>query len=99
MRIEVIGRHLEVTPAIEEYATSKCAKLPRYYDGVQEIQVVLEKRRHDEFVAELRVDVEKHDDFVAKVDGRDLYECIDLSIDKMTRQLTDFKERLKNGKR
>lgn len=100
MRIEVTGKQLEVTPAIREYAESKCGRLPKYYDGVQEIIVVLMQRpHHQEFEVEVRVDVEKHDDFIAHVKGTDIYECIDLSIDKLTRQLTDFKERLKNSKR
>lgn len=100
MRIEVIGRHMELTPAIKEYAESKCSKLPRYYDGVQEISVLIGKPlKHEEFEVELRVDVEKHDDFVARTRGHDVYECIDLSIDKMTRQLAEFKEILKNSKR
>jgi ribosome-associated translation inhibitor RaiA len=47
----------------------------------------------------LRVDSEKHDTFVASQAGPDVYECVDHSIDKMARQLTDFKEKLKNNKR
>jgi putative sigma-54 modulation protein len=99
MRIDVSGKHLDVTSAIEEYADSKCSKLPRYYNGVQSVEVVLEQPRHERFEVELRVDVEKHDTFVAHADGQDLYKCIDSSVDKMVRQLTDFKERLKNSKR
>lgn len=99
MRIDVTGRHLEVTPAIEEYADQRAAKLPRYYDGVQQIRVVIERQPHDSFMVELMVDVEKHDTFVATVRGEDLYKCIDESVDKMTRQLRDFKEKLKNSKR
>ena len=49
--------------------------------------------------AELVVDVEKHDNFVAHARDEDLYAAIDLVIDKAARQLTDFKERLKMGKR
>ncbi len=100
MRIEVIGKHLQITDAISRYAEQKCARLPKYYDGVQKIDVVVEQRTQaDEFFVELRVDVEKHDTFIAKSAGRDVYECIDLGIDKMSRQLTDFKEKLKNPKR
>lgn len=99
MRIEVVGKHLDITPPIREYAESKCAKLPRYYDGVQEIVVRLSREsKHDEFEIELRVDVEKRDDFVVKHKAHDVYEGIDLAIDRMARQLTDFKERLKNSK-
>lgn len=100
MRIEVKGKHLEMTDAIRQYALQKAEKLPRYYDGVQELVVTLDKPLHKvEFEVEFIADVEKHADFVAKAHGEDLYACIDMAADKMARQLSDFKERLKNPKR
>ena len=99
MRIEVTGKHMELTPPMTEYAETKCAKLPRYFNGVQEIDVLLEKAAHsEEFEVELRVDVVKHETFVARVTGRDIYQCIDLCVDKMSRQLKDFKEKLKDNR-
>ncbi|MBL0926270.1 MAG: ribosome-associated translation inhibitor RaiA [Phycisphaerales bacterium] len=95
MRIEVTGKHMSLTPAITQYAEQKAAKLPRFYDGVQEIKVILEQSRPEAFEAEVRADVQKHSDFVGRVTGQDIYECIDLAVDKVARQLTDFKERLK----
>lgn len=100
MRIEIKGKHLELTDAIRQYATSKAEKLPKYYDGVQEIVVTLDKPLHNHaYEVEFIADVEKHADFVAKATGEDLYGCIDQCAEKMTRQLADFKERLKNSKR
>ena len=99
MRIEVIGRSMEATPAIKELAEKKAGKLPKYYDGVQEIQVVLDQNGHAEFEVEIRVESEKHDTFVSKDHGTDVYHLIDSATEKMTRQLTDFKEKLKNTKR
>jgi len=45
-------------------------------------------------LAEIRADAVKHKDFVARVEGHEIYECIDLAVDKMTRQLTDYKEKI-----
>lgn len=91
---------MDITPAIQQYADSKCGRLTRYFDRIQEIVVVVEEQpKSRQFAAEIRVDVEHHEDFVAHAQGQDLYEAIDLCIDKMTRQLTEFKERLKNSKR
>jgi len=90
---------MDVTDAIQQYANQKAEKLPRYYDGVQEIEIVLsQESRHGEFNAEFRVESEKHDTFVASDIDKDIYKCIDAASDKMTRQLTDFKEKLKNPK-
>lgn len=100
MRIEISGRHFEVTSPIREYAEAKCQKLPRYFNGVQEIDVVLTQEPHrQEFEVEIRVDVPKHDDFVAKSRGDNIYECIDATVSKVTRQLTEYKDRLREIKR
>ena len=100
MRIEVTGRHLEITPAITEYAEAKCEKLPRYYNGVQEVVVVLTREPHKErYEVEFQVGVQKHEHFISTAKGEDVYGCIDLAADKVIRQLSDFKEKLKNSKR
>lgn len=99
MRIEVTGKHIDLTPAIVQYAEQKCGKLTRYYDGVQEIAVVIEEGKHNEFTVELRCEVVAHEDFVVKQNSEDVYKCIDLAVDRMERPLTEFKERLKNGKK
>lgn len=98
MRIEVSGKSMDVTDAIRSYAEQKAEKLPRYYDGVQEIEIVLDQQKV-EFEAEIRVESEKHDTFVAKDTGDDIYKCIDVATDKMQRQLRDFKEKLKESRR
>lgn len=102
MRVDVVGLELEVTDPIREYAEEKASKLTRYYDAILQITVRLRKPQHDTnhptYEVELTADVEKHDDFVATSRGDDLYLAIDGAVHKATRQLTDFKERLKvNG--
>ena len=95
MEVTVIGRHLEMTDAIREYAEGKVGKLPRYYDRVTEAQLMAEKNER-QFTVELRVQAGHHDPFIAHNDGDDLYACIDAVVDKLERQLTDHKEKLRN---
>ena len=100
MRIDVIGKHMEATEAMRRYARQKAGKLPRHFDGTQQIVFRLEKdARNKGFHVEVVVDVEKHEDFVSHAKGADLYGAIDEAIHRGTRQLTDFKEKLKMGKR
>lgn len=101
MRINVIGRGIEVTDAIRQYAEQKSGKLTKYYDGLQLITVTLTRasgQHTTDFDAELVLDVEKHDDFVSHAKGQDVYAAIDLVVEKGERQLRDFKEKLKLGK-
>lgn len=97
MDIKISGKHIDLTPAIQEYAAKKADKLSRYFDRIQEIAVVIEKSKND-FKTEIIVDVEHHDPIVASCSHNDLYASIDLSADRTTRQLTDHKSRLRDNK-
>lgn len=97
MELNVTGRHIEVTPAIREYAQNKTSKLPRYYDRIQCIDVVVDRADHrNNYEVEVIVQVERTDPFVVKVAGQDLYACIDEAVDKLERLLTDHKEKVRN---
>jgi len=102
MRIEVVGRDVEITPAIREYAEAKAQKLPRYFDRVMHITITLTKEdshRRGDFGADFVINVEKHPPFIAKSSDSDLYAAIDQVVAKSQRQLHDFKEKLKQGNR
>lgn len=102
MRIDVTGQHLGISPAIRSHAEEKASKLTRFYDQVQLITVRVDhepKHADNPFEVEVIVDVEHHEDFVAKAQGTDVYVVIDQAVDKAARQLRDFKEKLKLGKR
>ncbi len=98
MEITVTGKHIDITPAIREYAESKAGKLPRYFDRVLSIEVLADKRDRQNYEIEMIVHAEHHEPFVAKGTHTDLYACIDGVADKLERQLTDFKEKLRNRK-
>ena len=102
MRIEVIGRNLEVTEAIRQHTEAKAQKLTKFYDGIQAITVRISREDHQHrgsFGVELVIDVEKHEDFISHESGADLYASIDAVLQKGSRQLAEFKEQLKNGKK
>jgi len=98
MEITVTGKHLEITPAIREYAEAKANKLTKYFDRIMSIEVVMDTRERQQHEVELIVHVEHHEPFVARAKDSDLYATIDEVSDKMERQLTDFKEKRRNRK-
>jgi putative sigma-54 modulation protein len=97
MQIKISTKHMDITPAIEDYATKKVQKFSRYFDRIQQIDVVIDKVRNG-YAVEIRTDVEHHDDFVATSTDPDLYACIDLGVDRAIRQLTDHKSKLRDNK-
>lgn len=101
MRIDVVGRKISVSDRVREHAEKRCEKLSKFLDTIQLITVTLDQdgSGNPEYVAELVIDVEHHPNFVAHDKGADLFAVIDSVADKATRQLHDFKERLKLNNR
>ncbi|MGD9691983.1 MAG: ribosome-associated translation inhibitor RaiA [Phycisphaerales bacterium] len=95
MRIDVTGKHVDLTPAIVRYAEEKCERLSKFFDGLQQVRCVLDKE-HNGFRVEVIADVVGRDDFVVHVDGADVYACIDQAVDKCSRLLKDHKEKLRD---
>jgi len=98
MQINISSKHMELTPAIEEYATKKIDKLHRFFDQIQQVDAVIDKAKNG-YTLEIIISVVHHEPFVATSDHEDLYACIDLGIDRSIRQLKDHKSRLRDNKR
>jgi|JRYH01.1.fsa_nt_gb ribosomal subunit interface protein len=99
MRIDVVGRDVHVTENIRSYAEKKGEKLPKYFDGTQLVTFRIAKADKLSYTVECVVDVEKHKEFISSADDQDIMAAIDQAVHKATRQLTDFKERLKQSNR
>jgi putative sigma-54 modulation protein len=97
MQIQISSKHMNLTPAIEDYITKKVEKFTRFFDRVQQVEVVIDKEKTD-YTIEVITDVERHDPFVATSRHEDLYACIDLVIDRAVRQLKDHKSKLRDNK-
>ena len=97
MNISVVGRHVEIHDAFRDFAEQKASKLPRYYDRIQSIEVVVD-RESDLYSVEMIVQAAGTNSFVAKEVGAEMRACVDLLIDKMERQLTRHKEKHRNRK-
>ena len=97
MQINVSGRHVELTEPIEEYCLSRADHLEKFRSYLQSVTFVLDKV-HDDFEIEVMADVEHHSTFVARGKDHDLYAGIDSAIDKLVRQLHDWKEKISDHK-
>jgi putative sigma-54 modulation protein len=97
MQTKISSKHMDITPAIESYAAKKVEKLSRFFDRIQQIDVVIDKAKNG-YTTEIITDVEHHEPFVATSDHADLYACIDLGVDRAIRQLKDHKSKLRDNK-
>lgn len=97
MQITVKGRHVQVTDEVRAYVESKAGKLPKFYDRVHEIEVILD-RASEQFTVEMIVRAGSKHTFVASETGPDTFALVDIVAEKLERQLLKLKEKNRNHK-
>jgi putative sigma-54 modulation protein len=91
--VKVTGRHLQITDAINSYATRKIESLHLDYPKIIEAHVILEveKYRHS---AEIVLVCSNHITIEAREETDDMYAAIDEVTNKVLRQMRKYKTRL-----
>jgi putative sigma-54 modulation protein len=97
MIVTVSSRHTDLTAPLKTFAEQKAGKLTKYFDRVNEIEVVINKEK-DQMAVELIVHADRNDRFVAHCKDTDAYAAVDICIEKMERQLSDHKKMVRNRK-
>ncbi len=97
MQTSVSGRHLHVAPDIQEYARSKTAKLAHFFDKIQTVDVIISKEGSS-YAVEIIVKPDHHESLVGHDSGSDIKACIDCIVEKLERQITKYKEKIRNHK-
>lgn len=92
MQLTLTGHHLDVTPSLRRYASTKMQRIERHFDQVVDAHIIfsVEKLRHK---AEATLNISRgqiHADAVEE----DMYAAIDILIDRLDRQVKKHKEKL-----
>ena len=97
MQLNLSGHHIDITPALRQYVTTKLERLERHFDHVTNTHVVLsvEKLRQK---AEANVHVAGGNLF-ADATAEDMYAAIDKLADKLDRQIRKHKDKLTDHQR
>jgi putative sigma-54 modulation protein len=98
MLFTITGKHIEITDAIRNHAQDKVEKLPRYFDSISQVEVIVEGNEGGKQSVEIIVHAEHNDLLVAKETGDDTYACLDMAIHKLERQLKKAKEKQRGHK-
>ncbi len=91
MNLNLIGNHVEITPAMRDYVTSKIERSTRHFDNIMAISVTLSVDKLKQ-KAEATVHLRGREIFV-EADGTDMYASIDSLADKLARQILKHKEK------
>lgn len=97
VKVLISGRHVELTEEVREHVEQKVAKLPHFYDRIHEIEVVLD-HESEQFKAEIIVHADHKHTFVASGTGPDTFALIDTLVEKLERQLSKHKEKVRTRK-
>ena len=98
MLFTITGKHIEITDAIRKHAQEKTEKLPRYYNSITQVEVIIDGNDGSGPSVEVIARAEHSNIFIAKESGADTYACIDKAVRKIERQLRRKKEKQRNNK-
>ena len=94
----ITGRHIDVTEAIKTYAQEKTSKLPRYYNSINQVKVIIDGKEHNDTNVEIIARGEHNKIFVAQETSEDAYKAIDIVVRKLERQLRRIKSKERDNK-
>ena len=94
MKINITGRHLEVTDGLKDHIGKKLKKIKGHSQDIIEIKIILS-------VNNITHNVEgsiylPRTDLHAKCSSNDMYQSIDLLINKLDKQIIKHNDKIKN---
>ncbi len=99
MNIQVNSVHFTPDQKLVDFVNKKVVKLDTYFEGIIGIEVimkVIKPETANNKVAEIKLSIPGTDYLFAEKQADTFEEAIDLSIEAIRRQLTKFKEKLKD---
>lgn len=93
MNINVRGKNIDITPALREHVAKRLGRVTRFFEQLKEVNVILkvEKGRH---IIEVTIPLNGIT-LRGEESSLDMYASIDMVVDKLEKQLSKHKEKLK----
>jgi len=94
LNIQLTCRHGELTEKLRQYATRKVERLLKHFDGVHNVELIVSSEGGRQ-KAEVIVGVVRGRRCVAEETSEDLFAAVDAAVDKVVRQLSKLKGKLR----
>lgn len=91
---KISARHFDLTEEMKQKAEAEMDSLTRFFENIISADMVLDAERHRR-IAELNVKVYNHT-LSASGESDDIYNSIDMAVDKIKTQLKKYKGKLKD---
>lgn len=97
MNIRMTGKNLDLTDGLKARIEEKMSKLDRYFNNDIDAQVTLKVQKLDQ-IAEITIPI-KGTILRTEVKDKDMYNSIDIAVEKLEIQLKKYRSKLKNKHR
>lgn len=99
MHFTITGKHIDITDAIRAHAQEKASKLPKYYDSIDNVEVLVDSSQGGgNITVEVIARAQHSKVFVGTESGQDAYQCIDMAVHKIEGQLRKIKGKERDDK-
>ena len=98
MLFTITGKHIDITEAIRKHAEEKTSKLPKYYNSINQVEVIIDGNQGGHISVEIIARGEHSKVFVVTEEGDDAYQCIDVATHKLERQIKRKKSKERDNK-
>lgn len=93
MNINITARHFDLTPELREHVESEIEKLTKFFENIISADIILDVEKYRQS-AETKVKV-FNAVMTGSADSNDMYASIEMSVDKVKKQLKKYKGKLK----
>ena len=97
MQIQFFGKNIDVTPAMKTFATEKLSTLEKSFSRIQSINMTFHVE-HNTQIAEATVHLDGTE-IHAHAENDDMYQSIDMVVEKLLHQAIKHKEKMIDGRR
>ena len=98
MLFTIRGKHVDITEAVRMHAEEKTSKLPRYYDSINHVEVLIDSSEGGKIGVEIIARAEHNKIFIVTETGQEPCRCIDVAVRKLERQLKRQKGKERDNK-
>ena len=98
MLFTISGKHIEVKEALRTHAEEKTSKLRKYYNSINQVEVIIDQAPGDNVSVEIIARAEHSNIFIVTEISDDAYKCIDVAVHKLERQLKRKKTKERDNK-
>jgi putative sigma-54 modulation protein len=98
MKVEITGRHIEITEPLRKFATDRIDRMHGVLEDIMEVHFVLTVEKHQRHVAEANIKT-RHDFHHGQEESTDMYTSIAAVMDKLEKQILRSKDKTITRKR